>query len=55
MRVGENFFIRFTIKDKMSATGFREITSKIALADFQKAFVFFLNQRNKYDDVNNKK
>jgi hypothetical protein len=42
----------------MSATGFREITSKISLVDFQKAFTFFLNQRNKYDkydDVNNKK
>jgi hypothetical protein len=58
MRIGEQFFIRFTIKDKMSATGFREITSKISLGDFQKAFTFFLNQRNKYDkydNVNNKK
>jgi hypothetical protein len=49
MRTGEYFFIRFTVKDNISATGYKEITAKISLAEFQKAFVFFLNQRNKYD------
>jgi hypothetical protein len=55
IRVGEYFFIRYTVKDRISATGFKEITAKISLAEFQKAFVFFLNQRNKYDNFNNKK
>jgi hypothetical protein len=54
MRTGEYFFMRFTIKDAMSATGYKEITVKIPLAEFQKAFVFFLNQRNKYDNINKK-
>ncbi|MDR2760680.1 MAG: hypothetical protein LBB09_02425 [Rickettsiales bacterium] len=54
MRVGEYFFMRFTIKDTMSAVGHKEITVKIPLAEFQKAFVFFLNQRNKYDNINKK-
>jgi hypothetical protein len=50
IRTGEHFFIRFTIKDTLSTNGYREITAKISLAEFQKAFVFFLNQRNKYDN-----
>jgi hypothetical protein len=50
MRTGEYFFIRFTIKDILSTNGYKEITAKISLAEFQKAFVFFLNQRNKYDN-----
>jgi hypothetical protein len=54
VRTGEYFFIRFTVKDRISAAGYKEITAKISLAEFQKAFVFLLNQRNKYD-INNKK
>ena len=50
MRLGKNLYIRFTVKDKLSANGYKEITAKVSLAEFQKAFVFFLNQRNKYDN-----
>ncbi|MBO4956245.1 MAG: hypothetical protein J6C50_00175 [Rickettsiales bacterium] len=51
---GQNFYIRFTIKDNSSANGFKEITAKFPLAEFQKALVYFNKQINKYNfTINN--
>lgn len=49
IRTGKILFVRITIRDKLDSNGFKEITVKIPLAEFQKAFVFLLEQRNKYD------
>lgn len=54
IRTGKIFYIRFTIKDTTSPNGFKEITAKFSLAEFQKALVYHNNQINKYNfTINN--
>ena len=51
---GKNLYLRFTIKDTTSPNGFKEITAKISLAEFQKALDYHNKQINKYSsNVNN--
>lgn len=51
---GQKFYIRFTIKDNLSVNGFKEITAKFYLAEFQKALVYYNKQVNKYNfTINN--
>ena len=42
-------YLRFTIKDNTSVNGFREITAKLSLTEFQKALIYFNKQINKYN------
>lgn len=46
---GVFMYLRFTIKDNMSANGFKEITAKVSLAEFHKALAYFNKQINKYN------
>ncbi|MBR2140786.1 MAG: hypothetical protein IJ853_00310 [Rickettsiales bacterium] len=50
---GQHFYIRFTIRDNSSANGFKEITAKFPLAEFQKSLIYFNKQVNKYNFTNN--
>ena len=49
LQKGQYFYIRFTIKDNSSVNGFKEITAKFPLAEFQRALVYFNKQVNKYN------
>jgi hypothetical protein len=54
IKAGKEFFIRFTIKDTSSLNGYKEITAKFSLAEFQKALIYYNNQVNKYNfTINN--
>lgn len=54
LKNGQHFYLRFTIKDNSSVNGFKEITAKFPLAEFQKALVYFNKQVNKYNfTINN--
>ena len=44
-----NMYLRFTIKDNTSVNGFKEITAKVSLVEFQKALAYFNKQINKYN------
>ena len=44
-----NMYLRFTIKDNTSVNGFREITAKVSLVEFQRALAYFNKQINKYN------
>ena len=55
IHTGNYIYIRFTIRDNSSVNGFKEITAKISLAEFQKALIYFNKQINKYNfNLNNK-
>ena len=55
INTGNFIYIRFTIRDNSSVNGFKEITAKISLAEFQKALIYFNKQVNKYNfNLNNK-
>lgn len=49
INTGNFIYIRFTIRDNSSVNGFKEITAKISLAEFQKALIYFNKQVNKYN------
>ncbi|MDR2777988.1 MAG: hypothetical protein LBB13_00570 [Rickettsiales bacterium] len=49
---GNNFYMRFSVGDDVSPDGFREVTIKFSLAEFQKAFTYYTEQLNKYH-INN--
>lgn len=54
IKTGKYLYIRFTIKDITSPNGFKEITAKISLAEFQKALTYHNSQINKYNfTINN--
>jgi hypothetical protein len=53
IKTGKEFYIRFTIRDNLSPNGFKEITAKFSLAEFQKALVYHNNQINKYNFIIN--
>ncbi len=54
IKSGKYLYIRFTIKDITSPNGFKEITAKISLAEFQKALIYHNNLVNKYNfTINN--
>ena len=55
INTGNFIYIRFTIRDNSSVNGFKEITAKISLAEFQKELIYFNKQVNKYNfNLNNK-
>lgn len=55
IQTGNFIYVRFTIKDNSSVNGFKEITAKISLTEFQRALVYFNKQINKYNfTINNK-
>lgn len=49
LQKGITMYLRFTIKDNTSVNGFREITAKLSLTEFQKALIYFNKQVNKYN------
>jgi hypothetical protein len=49
IKEGQNFYIRFTIRDITSPNGYKEITAKFSLAEFHRALNYFENQVNKYN------
>lgn len=54
IKSGKYLYVRFTIKDITSPNGFKEITAKISLAEFQKALIYHNNLVNKYNfTINN--
>ena len=54
LKNGQNFYMRFTIKDNLSLNGFKEITAKFSLVEFQKALAYYNKQVNKYNlTINN--
>jgi hypothetical protein len=48
MKGGNSFYMRFAIGDSSLPEGFREITIKFSLGEFQKAFTYYTEQLNKY-------
>jgi hypothetical protein len=45
---GNNLYLRFRLKDMALAEGFREVTSKLPLKEFQKALLYYQQQLDKY-------
>jgi hypothetical protein len=54
VKSGSNFYIRFAMRKSTFPEGFKEITVKFSLSEFQRAFTYYVEQVNKYM-VNNSK